>query len=122
MDFRILLAISILAVLSMSIFGSQPSEQVGGRFTKGKKIIVLYYAPSCGHCTAMMPEWKKFAKKHKRNPKITVKKVNSDKHPLETKKANVEQFPTIILYKDGKKHIFASERRAEALEAFVDSV
>jgi thiol-disulfide isomerase/thioredoxin len=117
MDFRILLAISILLILSVTTYGSL---QLGGS-RDGEKTIVLYYAPWCGNCTEMMPEWSKFAKKHQSDKNIKVKAVNSDKNPAKIKEAKVDRFPTIILYDKGKQRVFNSERRAEAFEAFVNS-
>lgn len=145
LDFRILLVVSILIVLSITTYGSMQfgrgisgqdyEDQDGGQDDQddqddqdgqdggqdGGKTIVLYYAPWCGNCKDMMPEWSKFAKKYRRNPKVKVRKVNSDKNPAATQAAKVDRFPTIILYKDGKKHTFTSERRAEAFETFVNS-
>lgn len=113
MDFRIILVFTILIGLSFSSLFLN-SVMTGG----GERTIVLYYAPWCGSCKAMMPEWRKFVRKHKNDPRIKVRSVNSDKNPAAIKAANVDKFPTIILYKDGKQQVFNSERRAEEFAAF----
>jgi len=63
--------------------------------------MVLFYAPWCPHCKSMMGDWnklKKHAPKH-----INIAKVNCDKKPHMAAKHKVKGFPTIILFKNGKK-------------------
>lgn len=84
-----------------------------------KKVLVLYYAPWCGHCKSLMPEWEKIEDAHKDDTKVDVKKVNCDEEPEKAKKEGVQGFPTIILYKGGEKKKFEDERTASALESFI---
>lgn len=86
-----------------------------------KKVVVLYYAPWCGHCKSLMPEWKKIEDAHKNDPKVSVKKVNCDEEPDKAKKEGVTGFPTIILYKGGVKKIFHDKRTASAIETFIST-
>ena len=87
----------------------------------GKKVIVLYYAPWCVHCKALKPEWDKVEKKHQGDKDIEVRKVNCDENPDEAKSNDVQAFPTIILFKDGKKQVYEDDRSAEAIEKFIQN-
>lgn len=90
-------------------------------FTDGnhQKLLVLYYAPWCGHCKRLMPEWEKVEKAHQGDAKVKVTKVNCDKEPEKAKKEGVQAFPTIILYKNGEKQVYQESRTAQAIEAFL---
>jgi protein disulfide-isomerase-like protein len=83
------------------------------------KTVVLYHAPWCGHCKALMPEWNKFQEKGVEGVKI--KKVNVDEEKEATKAAGVTGYPTIILYNEGKKEVYTGERTAEALAEWAKS-
>lgn len=88
-------------------------------FNKNKPSIILYYAPWCGHCKKMMPEWEKLTAKM--NSVINVLKVNCDEEAEKAQQEGIQSFPTIIMYKDNKKIAYKGERTVQALEQFISS-
>lgn len=64
---------------------------------ENKKIFALFYAPWCGHCKNMMPEWDKLITFYKDNPNpnVDVVKINCDENKDLAKKHDVDGFPTI---------------------------
>jgi thioredoxin-like negative regulator of GroEL len=115
---------------------SSQSMEESFQNNKEEPRIVLYYVPWCPHCKNVMPEWNKLEKemsteKQEENEtktetkteteKVKVEKVNCEEKPEEAQKQNVEGFPTIILFKDGKVLNYEGERTMESLKEFIES-
>lgn len=64
-------------------------------------ILVDVYAPWCGPCKKMAPYLAEIAMEKKE--KLTFLKINADESQELVKHLNVEELPTIILYKNGKR-------------------
>lgn len=78
--------------------------------------IVEFYAPWCGHCKNLVPEYKKAAKALKGIAKVGA--VDADDHKSFAQQFGVSGFPTIKIF-NGKKHSpFQGQRTAEA---FIDA-
>lgn len=80
----------------------------GKSFNHGIEVgvtIVKFFAPWCGHCMRMAPTWEDLSGKFAGHPVAKVAKVDCT---LEDNKElcdeqSVDGFPTIFLYKAGKK-------------------
>ena len=86
---------------------------------------VLFYAPWCGHCKRMMPEWKKLEDSNIQG--VTIDKVNCDEKPDLANKHGVNGFPTIKYLPNGiNDHsggvTYDGERNSEALVNWLQSV
>jgi len=64
-------------------------------------VLVDVYAPWCGPCKKMAPYLAEIAEEKK--DKLTFIKVNADESQEIVKNLNVEELPTLILYKNGKR-------------------
>lgn len=119
-DFKtwiVIVTIVIAVYYSLSRLQEGFSVGVGDK----QKTIVLYYAPWCGHCKRLMPEWKQLEKIYENHPDVEVKKVNCDDEPDKAKAEGVRGFPTIILYnKNGDKTVYRDKRTAASIKDFVD--
>ena len=62
--------------------------------------LVEFYAPWCGHCKALTPEWQQAAKTLKGI--VHLGAVDADEHKSLGSKYNVEGFPTIKVFGDDK--------------------
>ena len=81
--------------------------------------MVLFYAPWCGHCKSMMGDWTQLEQKAPNGMKIV--KVNCDEQPEIASRHDVKGFPTIVLFKGGKKIHFEGPRNLDNFMQFIQS-
>lgn len=77
------------------------------QFVNGRKhALVEFYAPWCGHCKRMVPEFTKLGEKisgdGKLSSRVVVAKVDADKHREIGNRFDVKGFPTILYFARGK--------------------
>ena len=77
-------------------------RQTVEQFSNNKKTFVLFYAPWCGHCKSMMPDFDKLENDSDiKNLPVEIKKINCDEYPEMAEKHGVQGFPTIKLLNKG---------------------
>ena len=84
----------------------------------GLPVLVDYWAPWCGPCRAMAPEFAKAAKTLA--PKVRLMKLNTEDHPQISTRAGIRGIPALILYAKGREVArLAGARPAADIVAFV---
>ncbi|KAG7653103.1 Thioredoxin domain [Arabidopsis suecica] len=80
--------------------------------------IVEFFAPWCGHCKKLAPEWKKAA--NKLQGKVKLGHVNCDAEQSIKSRFKVQGFPTILVFGADKSSPVPYEgaRSASAIESF----
>ncbi len=67
-----------------------------------KDVMLLFYAPWCGHCKALHPKYEEVAKKLKeKNPKLLLAKIDATENEVES--VSISGFPTVKFYPGNKK-------------------
>ncbi|KAL8449339.1 hypothetical protein Emed_003220 [Eimeria media] len=129
MKLQFVLPLAFFAVLSCSFLRAEetPSEDDSAVLVMTKAnfdetlkanelVLVKFYAPWCGHCKRMAPEYAKAAKTLKeKGSKIILGKVDAT---AETDLANthdVNEFPTVTLFRSQKPEPYTGGRTAEAI-------
>jgi protein disulfide-isomerase A1 len=80
-------------------------------------VLVEFYAPWCGHCKSLAPEYEKAATELK--GKAMVAKVDATANEQTAQAEGIQGFPTIKLFVAGKPFDYRGGRTSQALVSFV---
>lgn len=121
---KIVLILSVLAVLLVALYLSQKCSMYEGFEGSGKSLVICK-ADWCGHCKKAAPEFQKLLGASpmtlKDGSKINVKILDADKDKAEIGKYNVRGYPTILIDNNGQTTEYPGERTASAIMEFLNS-
>eukprot|EP00435_Cladocopium_sp_Y103_P071584 s72_g37.t2 len=88
-----------------------------------KDVLVEFYAPWCGHCKALAPEYKLVAQHYAKDEDVEIVKMDATKHKHPS--AEIKSYPTLKLYAKGKKDTpidgeFKSTRTKDGILEFIE--
>ncbi|QCD98421.1 probable protein disulfide-isomerase A6 isoform X2 [Vigna unguiculata] len=89
---------------------------------KDRAALVEFYAPWCGHCKKLAPEYEQLGTGFRKTKSVLIAKVDCDEHKTVCSKYGVSGYPTIQWFPKGslQPKKYEGARTAEALAAFVN--
>ncbi|KAG0590603.1 hypothetical protein M758_1G102300 [Ceratodon purpureus] len=90
---------------------------------KDKGALVEFYAPWCGHCKRLAPEYEKLGEALKGQKGVLIAKVDCDDHKSVCSKFGIQGFPTIKWFPKGslEPKDYSGGRTTDALLEFVNN-
>merc|ERR1719506_1010919 len=67
----------------------------------GKDVMVEFYAPWCGHCKALDPEYKKLGEEFKAVSSVVIAKIDATQNEVDVPGVDVQGFPSLYFFKSG---------------------
>eukprot|EP01091_Cochliopodium_minus_P020138 TRINITY_DN86_c0_g1_i4.p2 TRINITY_DN86_c0_g1~~TRINITY_DN86_c0_g1_i4.p2 ORF type:complete len:389 (-),score=132.70 TRINITY_DN86_c0_g1_i4:55-1221(-) len=87
-----------------------------------KDVLVEFYAPWCGHCKNLVPEYEKLGELFSKVDDVVIGKIDLTANDVDTAHFDVKGFPTILLYKRDAKATplqFQGARDAKSIAAWI---
>lgn len=85
-------------------------------YIKKSIVLVKFYAPWCGHCKSLAPEYELAAKKLKdEGSDFVLGELDATVHTKQAQKAAIRSYPTLKLYIDGIPIDFTGDRKADPI-------
>ncbi|KAF6157007.1 hypothetical protein GIB67_039771 [Kingdonia uniflora] len=115
-----LLVVSSLADDDVIILTEENFEKEIGQ---DRGALVEFYAPWCGHCKKLAPEYEKLGASFKKAKSVLIGKVDCDEHKTVCAKYGVSGYPTLQWFPKGslEPKKYEGPRTAEALTEFVNT-
>lgn len=88
---------------------------------KYKHIMIEFYAPWCGHCKKLEPEYAK-ASVELIKTNINLAKIDSTKNPDSSAKYGIRGYPTIIYFESGKRTDYRGGRTSSEIVIWLKNI
>jgi protein disulfide-isomerase A1 len=111
----LLILAALSFVMSVNVYTDANIEQA---LKENPYVMVEFYAPWCGHCKRLQPEYEKAAEIV--GGKAVLAKVDATIEKESAKKFNVQGYPTVLWFVNGEmKEEYEGDRKAEEIAKWI---
>ncbi|KAJ8749434.1 hypothetical protein K2173_025478 [Erythroxylum novogranatense] len=116
-------ALALLAVSALADVVFLTEENFEKEVGQDRGALVEFYAPWCGHCKKLAPEYENLGASFKKAKSVLIGKVDCDEHKTLCSKYGVSGYPTIQWFPKGslEPKNYEGPRTAESLAEFVNN-
>eukprot|EP00826_Nyctotherus_ovalis_P017541 TRINITY_DN1516_c0_g3_i3.p1 TRINITY_DN1516_c0_g3~~TRINITY_DN1516_c0_g3_i3.p1 ORF type:complete len:471 (-),score=189.02 TRINITY_DN1516_c0_g3_i3:60-1472(-) len=116
---RWIIFLSLATFISADVF-ILTDDNFDQTINQGKPVMVKFFAPWCGHCKEMAPEYIKLAEEvEKSGENFIIAELDATVHSKAAAKYEVKGYPTLKLFMDGVPVKYEGERRMENMLSFI---
>uniref|UniRef100_A0A7S3CQC5 Protein disulfide-isomerase n=1 Tax=Strombidium rassoulzadegani TaxID=1082188 RepID=A0A7S3CQC5_9SPIT len=95
-------------------------ENFDEELAKHENLLVEFYAPWCGHCKKLAPEYAGAAEVLAKNdPPLSLAKVDATEQKKLAEKFGIQGFPTLFFFKNGEKQEYTGGRTKDTIVNWV---
>ena len=95
-------------------------ENFGEALAQQPDLLVEFYAPWCGHCKSLAPEYAKAAKRLAKNdPPVHIAKVDATENSNLAQKYGVQGYPTLKYFVSGEPTEYTGGRTEDSIYSYV---
>jgi len=127
---RLIVLIATIFFLASFIFAVDIAEEqdvlvltdanFDAAISENEILLVEFYAPWCGHCKKLTPEYAKAAGTLKKeDPPIRIAKLDATEHKTAAQAHEIKGFPTLKLFRNGAPTDYQGGRTAEDIVSFM---
>lgn len=117
----IVLLLAILALVVWQFWKPYVRSPIAS-LPSNEATLYFFYTEWCGFSQKAMPEWQKLRNGTYGTTRVTLKEVDADADKKKAEVYGVEAYPMILLETHDGIHTYNGKRRAEDIEAFLQSM
>lgn len=119
-SFGVLLALAALVAVKAEKVVTLTTDNFDETVSSNKFVLVEFYAPWCGHCKQLAPEYEKAAEElESYEPKVVIAKVDATAENELGTKFGVQGFPTLKWFVDGEAMEYGGGRDQKTIVSWV---
>jgi len=123
---KIAIVLGLIALLAIGTFATDDvvvltDKNFDETISSNEHVFVEFYAPWCGHCKNLAPDWAKLASHFKeQDSKVVIAKVDATENANAANSNGVRGYPTLIFFKNGNPTKYEESRSLKDMINYIE--